>query len=94
MKNYQNPNRREVIIGGGTSMVAVSLSGVLTGTSTLAATPKKGGKLIYVAIPNSKHKTLKKAKHPYYGLEIRTTITEDMAEPTMACPTTTAGRIS
>ncbi len=58
-------------------MVALSFVDVLSGSTALAATPKKGGKLVYVAIPNSKHKSLKKAKHPYYGLEIRTTIPYD-----------------
>ena len=77
MGKFRNPSRRDVLIGAGTSMVAVSLADVLTGTSAFAAEPKKGGKLVYVAIPNSKHKSLKKAKHPYFGLEIRTTIPYD-----------------
>ena len=42
-------------------------------SATLAASPKKGGKLTYAVLTrNSKHKSLKTAKHPYRGLEIRT----------------------
>jgi peptide/nickel transport system substrate-binding protein len=58
-------------------MLAASLGGSLVANSAFAATPKKGGKLVYVGIPNSKHKSLEKAKHPYFGLEIRTTIPYD-----------------
>lgn len=77
MKKFWNPSRRQVLLGAGSSMVAVSLADILSASTAFAATPNKGGKLVYVAVPNSKHKSLKKAKHPYYGLEIRTTIPYD-----------------
>ena len=46
---------------------------ILPGTGLAAATPKKGGTLVYAILGhNSKHKSLKTAKHPYKGIEIRT----------------------
>ena len=71
--------RREAIqmmVAAGMTAAAAG-SVVTSATEALAMTPKKGGKLVFAGIPNTKHKTLKKAKHPYYGLEIRTTITYD-----------------
>lgn len=77
MGNKRDLNRRDILVGAGASMLAVTLADILPINIAYADTPKKGGKLVYVAIPNSKHKSLKKAKHPYYGLEIRTTIPYD-----------------
>lgn len=77
MGKYKHPNRRDILIGAGSSMLAISMADLFTTKSAFAASPKKGGKLVYVGIPNSKHKSLKKAKHPYFGLEIRTTIPYD-----------------
>lgn len=70
-------SRRDVLAGLGAAAYTVSLGELITPGTALAATPKKGGKLVYSGVPNSKHKTLKKAKHPYFGLEIRTTNTYD-----------------
>ena len=72
-----NPSRRDFLLGTGATVTALSLADLLKPFEALAETPKKGGKFVYAGIPSSKHKTLKKAKHPYYGLEIRTTITYD-----------------
>ncbi|MBT5263484.1 MAG: hypothetical protein HOL85_01525 [Rhodospirillaceae bacterium] len=73
MGKFKNPDRRDVLIGAGSTMVAASLAGSLPMSSALAATPKKGGKLTYAILTrNSKHKSLKNAKHPYSGLHIRT----------------------
>lgn len=76
-KSSWDLSRRNVLLGMGAGAATVSLGELLWPGSALAATPKKGGKLVYTGIPNSKHKTLKKAKHPYFGLEIRTTVTYD-----------------
>ena len=65
-------NRRDVMIGAGAGAITLSLGELLSPSEAKAATPKKGGKLVYAGDPNTKHKTLKKAKHPYYGLETRT----------------------
>jgi len=65
--------RRSILAGAGATAVALSLGDLMFPGSSLAATPKKGGKLVYAVLSrNSKHKALKNAKHPYYGLEIRT----------------------
>jgi peptide/nickel transport system substrate-binding protein len=65
--------RRDLMLGAGATAIAVSLGDLLFPQELLAATPKKGGKLVYaVLIHNSKHKSLKTAKHPYKGIEIRT----------------------
>ena len=76
-KKNMNPSRRDFLLGTGATVTALSLADLLKPFEALAETPKKGGKFVYAGIPSSKHKTLKKAKHPYYGLEIRTTITYD-----------------
>ena len=65
-------SRRDVMIGAGAGAVTLSLGELLFPFDAKAATPKKGGKLVYAGGSNTKHKTLKKAKHPYYGIEIRT----------------------
>ena len=73
MGNFKHPSRRDVLIGTGSSMIALSTAGVFSAGSALAATPKKGGKLTYAILTrNSKHKSLKTAKHPYSGIHIRT----------------------
>jgi len=73
MGKYKNPSRRDVLVGAGSSMLALSMADVFSAGSALAATPKKGGKLTYAILTrNSKHKSLKTAKHPYSGLHIRT----------------------
>ena len=65
--------RRSILAGAGAAAVTLSLGDLMFPGSSLAATPKKGGKLVYAVLSrNSKHKALKNAKHPYYGLEIRT----------------------
>ena len=64
--------RRDVMAGAGAGMVTLSLGEFLLAGEAKAAKPKKGGKLVYAGSRNTKHKTLKKAKHPYYGIEIRT----------------------
>ncbi len=66
-------SRRDVMIGAGAGAVTLSLGELLFPFEAKAAAPKKGGKLVYASGSiNTKHKTLKKAKHPYYGIEIRT----------------------
>lgn len=70
-------SRRNVLAGIGAGACTISLGELLLPQAALAETPKKGGKLVYAGIPNTKHKTLKKAMHPYFGLEIRTTVTYD-----------------
>ena len=66
-------SRRDVMIGAGAGAITLSLGELLFPFEAKAATPKKGGKLVYVGgSRNTKHKTLKKAMHPYYGVEIRT----------------------
>ena len=70
--------RRDVIAGAGAGVVTLSLSELLFPFEAKAAVPKKGGKVVYSGSRlNSKHKTLKKARHPYNGIEIRTTNTYD-----------------
>ncbi|HIF57907.1 MAG TPA: hypothetical protein EYQ26_00190 [Rhodospirillales bacterium] len=65
--------RRNFAIGAGAGFVSLSLSNLLFSSLSMAAQPKKGGKLVYAgSYLNSKHKSLKNAKHPYYGIEIRT----------------------
>ena len=66
--------RRAVLAGTGATAVTLSLGDLIFPDSALAAaTPKKGGKLVYaVLIRNSKHKSIKTARHPYSGIEIRT----------------------
>lgn len=65
--------RRFVIAGAGGTAVALTLGDILfPGASIAAEKPKKGGKLVYAVLGhNSKHKSIKKAKHPYAGIEIR-----------------------
>ena len=65
--------RRSFVIGAGSGLVTLSLSNLLFSSPGMAAEPKKGGKLVYAgSYLNSQHKSLKNAKHPYYGIEIRT----------------------
>jgi peptide/nickel transport system substrate-binding protein len=65
--------RRNFAIGAGAGLVSLSLSNLLFSSMSMAAQPKKGGKLVYAgSYLNSKHKSLKNAMHPYYGIEIRT----------------------
>ena len=66
--------RRFVIAGAGGTAVALTLGDIIFPAASIAADkPKKGGKLVYAVLGhNSKHKSLKKAKHPYAGIEIRT----------------------
>ncbi len=66
-------SRREFIVGTTAGFVTLSLSDLLLPSLGKAATPQKGGKLVYAgSYKNSKHKSAKNAKHPYYGIEIRT----------------------
>jgi hypothetical protein len=70
--------RRDVMAGAGAGAVTLSLNELLFRFEAKAAAPKKGGKVVYSGSRlNSKHKTLKKARHPYNGIEIRTTNTYD-----------------
>ncbi len=65
--------RRFVIASAGATAVTLSLGDLILPGSALAATPKKGGKLVYAVLGhNTRHKSLKTAKHPYNGIEIRT----------------------
>lgn len=71
-------SRRQVLVGSGSTAVALSLGDLMFPSGLLAATPRTGGKLVYTSNSgNSKHKSLKKAMHPYFGLEIRTKNTYD-----------------
>lgn len=74
MGKYKNPSRRDVLIGAGATAAAYSMGDlILPNTSLAAMKPKKGGKLTYAILTrNSKHKSLKTAKHPYQGIHIRT----------------------
>ncbi|MDD9876535.1 MAG: ABC transporter substrate-binding protein, partial [Magnetovibrio sp.] len=74
MGKFRNPNRRDVLIGAGATAATFSLGNLILPDAALAAAkPKKGGKLTYAILTrNSKHKSLKTAKHPYTGLHIRT----------------------
>ena len=66
-------SRREFIVGTTAGFVTLSLGDLLFPSPVKAATPKKGGKLVYAgSYKNSKHKSAKNAKHPYNGIEIRT----------------------
>ncbi len=70
--------RREFVIGTGAGFVTLSLGNLLFSSRSMAAQPKKGGKLVYAGgYINTKHKSLKNAMHPYYGIEIRTRNTYD-----------------
>lgn len=73
MELFNSPNRREVLLGTGATL----LSTLTMGGAVSANTPKNGGKLAYVGILNSTHKSPEKAKHPYDGIEVRTNITYD-----------------
>ena len=71
-------SRRQILVGSGSTAVALSLGDLMFPNGLLAATPRTGGKLVYTSNSgNSKHKSLKKAMHPYFGLEIRTKNTYD-----------------
>lgn len=73
MTKNSNFTRRDVMIGVGAGALTITLSDLLVPAELKAATPKIGGKLVYASgSVNTKHKTLEKAKHPYYGIEIRT----------------------
>jgi peptide/nickel transport system substrate-binding protein len=74
MKSKSLFTRRTVIAGAGATAVTLSMGDLLLSSTSLAApTPKKGGRLTYAILTrNSKHKSLKTAKHPYKGLHIRT----------------------
>jgi len=73
MKPKSSFTRRSVIAGAGAAAATFSLGDLLLPGTSLAATPKKGGKLVYAILTrNSKHKSLKTAKHPYSGIHIRT----------------------
>lgn len=74
MKSISLFTRRSVIAGAGATAVTLSLGDLIFPITSLAATaPKKGGKLTYAILTrNSKHKSLKTAKHPYKGIHIRT----------------------
>lgn len=77
MEKFRKPNRRDILLGSGATVLAASAFGTsFTGTAA-AATPKQGGKLVYAGILNSKHNSPEKAMHPYHGIEIRTNITYD-----------------
>ncbi|MEE8626029.1 MAG: twin-arginine translocation signal domain-containing protein, partial [Acidiferrobacterales bacterium] len=71
MKKNSRFTRRDVMAGAGAGVITLSLGEFLLPGEAKAAKPKKGGKLVYAGGRNTKHKTLKKAKHPYYGIEIR-----------------------
>jgi hypothetical protein len=66
-------SRREFIVGATAGFVTLSFGDLLLPSLGKAATPQKGGKLVYAgSYKNSKHKSAKNAKHPYNGIEIRT----------------------
>lgn len=65
-------SRRDILVGMGAGAFTISLGELLQPGAALAGKPKKGGKLVYAVLShNSKHKSLKTAKHPYSGIEIR-----------------------
>jgi peptide/nickel transport system substrate-binding protein len=77
MERFRKPNRRDVLLGSGAiALTASTIDGSFV-SQAAAATPKQGGKLVYVGIMNSKHKSPEKAMHPYTGIEIRTNVTYD-----------------
>lgn len=65
-------SRREFMrLAGG--VAALPIAEALFTSSAQAQAPKKGGKLVYTsASHNVQHKALETARHPYYGIEIRT----------------------
>ena len=66
-------SRREFIVGATAGFVTLSFGDLLLPSLGKAATPQKGGKLVYAgSYKNSKHKSVKNSKHPYNGIEIRT----------------------
>jgi peptide/nickel transport system substrate-binding protein len=55
---------------------AMTLADLLFPSEAKAQAPKKGGKLVYTSgSHNVQHKALETARHPYYGIEIRTSNT-------------------
>lgn len=74
MNNRTLFTRRTVLAGAGATAVAAGLDGLLSPQlARAAAKPEKGGTLVYAVLGyNTKHKSLKTAKHPYSGIEIRT----------------------
>lgn len=66
-------NRRNFMLGTAGAAASVGLGTLIYPGDLIAATPKKGGKLVYTSSSgNVQHKTIETAKHPYYGIEIRT----------------------
>ena len=73
MKSKSSFTRRTVLAGAGATAVTLNLGELIFSGASLAATPKKGGKLVYAILGhNTRHKSLKTAKHPYNNIEIRT----------------------
>jgi len=66
--------RRTVLAGASATALAAALGDLLTpGIARAAEQPKKGGTLAYAVIGhNTNHKSIKTAKHPYDGIEVRT----------------------
>jgi peptide/nickel transport system substrate-binding protein len=73
LESKSDLSRREFMVGSAAGFVTLSLGDLLWPSFSRAETPKKGGKLVYAgSYKNTKHKSPKTAKHPYYGIEIRT----------------------
>ncbi|MCB1547479.1 MAG: twin-arginine translocation signal domain-containing protein [Hyphomicrobiaceae bacterium] len=66
--------RRSFVVGSGAAAASFSLGELMfPGSSHAAAKPKKGGKVVYAVVGhNTRHKSIKTARHPYDGIEIRT----------------------
>lgn len=65
--------RRDFIRAAGGAAIALPIADLLFPGEAAAQAPKKGGKLVYTSgSPNVQHKTLESARHPYFGIEIRT----------------------
>src|SRR3546814_512789 len=70
--------RRAFLAATSATAVALGLGEFLFPGIGRAATPKKGGKLVYAINDyNNRHKSAALAKHPKYGLEDRTNVVYD-----------------
>lgn len=72
MEKFRKPDRRAVLLGTGATLLSASVLNTVSGGAAFAATPKKGGKLVYVGAPNSRHRSLETAKYPNNMIEVRT----------------------
>ena len=69
--------RRAFMVGTSAAAVVLGLGEFLFPGIGRAATPKRGGKLVYAITDHNTKHSAAKAKHPYYGLESRTNVTYD-----------------